>query len=658
MTPLKIKLIPEIQGLRAIAVFAVLIYHVWPDILPGGYVGVDVFFVISGFLITGSLYKEALATGWISLPGFYARRIRRLLPAATLVSVTVALFIPVFPRSQWADIANSIVASALYIQNWFLAFQAVDYLADDAKMPMTHFWSLSVEEQYYIAWPLLLLPVLYLARKWDARPGVSFAWIIGLIGVGSLAFSIYWTPLNSGPAYFATTTRAWELALGGILAVVPIGQALSNRVRALLGIGGVLAILLACVAFSTDTIFPGYAALLPTLGSGAVILSSGLQTPWSTQKILSSSGFQYLGGISYSLYLWHWPLVVLYEEISGGNIGIAAGTGIVLGSCFLAHFSKIYVEDVFLGSRFSLRHSTVIATASVAITLAAAGGYFVRGPDNEKVMEGKLPLGALALADPLYDWRKEQVASIVPKVEIARRDVPAAYANKCHQDFHGIDVLTCDSGDPASKIKIVMIGDSHATHWFPTFEEITRKHSIYFRGIAKSSCLFSTMMITNTTLNRPYTECLDWSKNVIEWLSREKPDIVLISQSPAYAETADKGMADAWAKLRALGLNVQVIRATPWIPFEPAKCLIKTNNWIQDCVPQRSSAFRRDQAFSVAQSQNLKTLDFSRYFCNEIVCPVMIGGVLLYRDSHHITTTYARTLSKVMATALALPEER
>lgn len=648
--------IPEIQGLRAVAVLAVLLYHIWPTILPGGYVGVDVFFVISGYLITGSLFHEFEGTGRISIAGFYARRIRRLLPAATLVSLAVALTIPLFPETQWADIVNSLVASVLYVQNWFLADQAIDYLADDAKGPMNHFWSLSVEEQYYILWPLILLPVLKLARRTALRPRAAFGWFVGLIALSSLAYSIWLTPLNPGVAYFATTTRAWELALGGALAVFPVGAIISQPLRSALGLGGLCAIVIACLAFSADTVFPGYTALLPTLGAAAVILSSGARFRWSAGRILNSRPFQYFGDISYSLYLWHWPLIVLYGEITGQMIGPRAGLALLLASCLLAHLSKIWVEDRLRGGGFSISRTLTAGLASIALTVVLGLSYLTWQGNypNTAVADG-LPRGAAAMQDPGYHWQQENLARVSPQPAMARQDVPSAYAKKCHQNQRRTEVLSCDFGDPKSKLKIVMLGDSHATHWFPTFEVLAGRQSVYFRGVAKSACLFSLEPVYSSSLKRPYTECAEWSLNVIDWLARERPDLVLVSQSPAYPMASVEGMAKAWARLSEMKLNVQAVVSTPWMPFEPSKCFMTSTNWMVDCVPDRAAVFKPDLTLAAAQSLKMPILDFSEDFCRTAHCPAVIGGVFVYRDNHHMTATFARTLVESLERKLSLP---
>ncbi|MBB3018707.1 peptidoglycan/LPS O-acetylase OafA/YrhL [Microvirga lupini] len=649
------ELVPEIQGLRAVAVLAVLFYHIWPWILPGGYVGVDVFFVISGYLITGSLLKEAEGSGRINIGAFYARRIRRLLPAATVVSLAVALAIPLFPKGQWADLANSIVASALYVQNWFLAAEAVNYLADDAKGPMNHFWSLSVEEQYYILWPLILMPVLHFARWSALSPRASFGWFVGLIGLGSLAYSVWLTPVTPGVAYFVTTTRAWELALGGALAVIPVRHFIASSMRAVLGGVGLLAIVLACVVYSDQTSFPGYAATLPTLGAAAVILASGAHVPLSAGRILNTRAFQYLGDISYSLYLWHWPVIVIYETVVGRAVGLRSGVAVFAASLALAHLSKVFVEDPFRSARLSLGRTFLVGAASIAITVIAGASYLVRDAlEPTPIASSDKPRGALAMKDAGYDWRKEDPLRIVPRPEKVNADVPFAYRDRCQQTVEGTEVLVCHYGNPDSGTKVVMIGNSHATHWFPAFEDIVRTQPIYFRGIAKSACIFSLEPVYDTGLKRPYTECAEWSKNVIEWLSRERPDVVLISHSSGSNKVTQEKLIATWRPLLEMGLDVRHVRNIPWLPSHPGKCLEGSKNWMTDCLPSRKKVLREDNLFMVAKTLNVKILDFSEYFCDNTHCPVMIGGVLVYRDSHHMTATYSRTLSGPLQEKLAL----
>jgi hypothetical protein len=258
------------------------------------------------------------------------------------------------------------------------------------------------------------------------------------------------------------------------------------------------------------------------------------------------------------------------------------------------------------------------------------------------------------MRDPHYDWKKEDLSKIVPRPEKVKGDVSSAYRTKCHQNIQATEVLTCDYGDPKRGTKIVMVGNSHATHWFPAFEEIARTEPIFFRGIAKSACIFSLEPVYDSGLKRPYTECAEWSRNVIEWLLRERPDIVLISHSPADRKITPEQLAATWKPLLEVGLDVRHVRNIPWLPFHPGKCLEGAKDWTATCVPLRRKVLTEDNLLATAKMLNVKILDLSEYFCDAEHCPVMIGGILAYRDSHHMTATFSRTLSAPMKEKLAL----
>jgi len=269
---------PDIQGLRAIAVAMVVLYHLWPSLLPGGFAGVDVFFVISGYLITGHLWRGFAATGRLSLADFWGRRARRLIPAAALVlAVTWIASWIILPASRLADTAQQILASALYFQNWQLARDSVDYLKSDAAAsPIQHFWSLSVEEQFYLVWPLLFLLAALLtlkfgpARRERAR-GAAAGFLTAALVAGSLAYSVWYTRQDPSAAYFVTTTRMWELGAGGLLALAParISQVLGRQ--GWLGWSGLVLVVASAFTLRGTMPFPGALALLPVGGAVALI---------------------------------------------------------------------------------------------------------------------------------------------------------------------------------------------------------------------------------------------------------------------------------------------------------------------------------------------------------------------------------------------------
>lgn len=661
---------PEIQGLRAIAVIAVLFYHIWPAVVPGGYVGVDVFFVISGYLITASLIKEAKTTGRINIAGFYARRIRRLLPASSLVLLAVVLCSLMLPKSQWPDIVTSIAASALYVQNWILAAQAVDYLAADNTVgPLKHFWSLSVEEQYYIVWPLLL-SLLLRSPRWSAsNSSTVWIWTVGGIGILSFFQSLYLTSSNPGLAYFATSTRVWELTLGGGLAISRNRFGLlPQRLRSFFGAAGLVCILLACFVYSKGTKFPGYAALLPTTGASLIIIAGDAISPWSPYALLRTRIFRYFGDISYSLYLWHWPVLFFHEQMVERELNLLDAIGILSLSCLLAHGTKNFVEDAFRIPKYTGRRAVALATTCIGAPLLAASlvDLSLGRLTSPKSVAVSDPIGATALTIPGYDWASQEIASIVPSPATVRTDVPSAYKEGCYHNLQEVSIKSCDYGNSSSSYKVVLIGDSHAAQWFPAFQELTNRRSMFFRGVAKTSCAFSLSSIYSEALKDQYTSCIEWSKNLIDWLRSEKPDIVLIAQYPRYQATSKKsveddqqvaeGMASAWATVKSIGLDVRAIRPTPWFGRRPDKCLSTSKHWKNDCVAIASEALMHDSVVLASKLANVDLFDFSRYFCTGGVCPVAIGNVVVYRDIHHMTATFAKTLSPFIEEFLFVKE--
>jgi peptidoglycan/LPS O-acetylase OafA/YrhL len=307
---------PEIQALRALAIAGVVMVHCWPRFLPGGQVGVDVFFVISGFLITALLLREQDRGGSISLVRFYVRRARRLLPSALIVLAVCAVATAVFvPRALKDDFFREIVASALYAQNWVLAFFTDTRAADT---PMTHFWSLSVEEQFYLAWPLLLITGIALARKVSARPAIVLALLLGSVVLASFAYNVWQTYDDVRTAYFSTFGRAWEFGIGGLLALVPPAMMrIPLAVRGALSWAGVVTIVVSMFAASDHHVFPGWTAIAPAAGALAVIVGGSEQPRWGTGWLARAAPVQWTGNISYSLYLWHWTLIGFAPFVTG-----------------------------------------------------------------------------------------------------------------------------------------------------------------------------------------------------------------------------------------------------------------------------------------------------------------------------------------------------
>ena len=395
---------PDVEGLRAVAVVAVLLYHAGVPFARGGYVGVDVFFVISGYLITGLLVRELEKTGTVSLSRFYSRRAKRLLPLTVVVlAFVVALSWLLFDPVRMDEVSLGVVAAGLYAMNWLLALRATDYFAAGLEAsPVQHFWTLAVEEQFYLIWPALLLAAAWYSRRtsWSLRPVLALAF--ATVAVASLAYSIYSTGQQAGAAYFSTFTRGWELALGGMLALVPTSRLgrQSPWVVGALAWAGLGAIVFSTFQFNDDTLFPGYAALLPTLGTAAIIAAGFATTARGPARLLTLGPVRHVGRISYSWYLWHWPPLVFAAAI-WGRLSPLEGVAVLAASYLPAVLTNRLVEKPFLHSetltRFP-RKALALGGACTASSVVLGLGLFAVTPTVPEAPEARVA-GAAALQE-------------------------------------------------------------------------------------------------------------------------------------------------------------------------------------------------------------------------------------------------------------------
>lgn len=395
----------DIQALRALAVTLVVVQHFWPTRLHGGYVGVDIFFVISGFLITSHLSRDLEAEGRVRLGTFYARRVRRLLPAAFAVLVAGSVLVWAFlPFSAWERTAREVIASAFYVENWALAASAVDYSAsqDDATIAQ-HYWSLSVEEQFYLIWPLLLWGCVALWRFLEtrrrggaptqdplmARRSTTFGIAGALVLVIAVSYpvSVWWVENSSQAAYFVTPGRLWEFAVGAAVALLPrvlgprVSTAPAQRVAQLiLTLAGWAGLVIASVTYSSSTPFPGQAALLPVLSTAAIIAAGCMgPLPTTLEKVYGLRPVQWMGDISYSVYLWHWPLVVVAPYLLGLENPELRNLGLYGVTLLVAHVSYRWIEP--LGQKVkpaAAPWKTLVAMAAGMALIAGMGGIQMR----------------------------------------------------------------------------------------------------------------------------------------------------------------------------------------------------------------------------------------------------------------------------------------
>lgn len=644
---------PEIQGLRGLAVAFVVIFHIWPAALPGGYVGVDIFFVISGFLITGLLTRMALSDGGISLVGFYTRRVRRLLPAAIVTLLaTLAGTLLFVSDAWWEETAKQVVASALYVQNWRLAEQASDYLgALDAPSPVQHFWSLSIEEQFYIVWPLLMIAALWWARRRGHAPTRTLILVLGLMLAGSLAASILITPHDPSWAYFGTHTRVWELALGGMLALTIDRIRPGSRMRAAMAGGGVLAAFASALLFANSHHFPGSRALLPTLGAALIIAAGSVRV--GRFRGFDIAALRYVGDRSYSIYLWHWPLIVFYAAHRTA-IGLLDGLLLITATLAVSDLSYRFIEQPY--RRSASRHEwrpLIDATVAVGLCVAVAGGlaYAIeRQPiDISLIGTANYPGPAALLANAPVP------AGVKPLPPLGKLgdDIPVVYKTKCHQEQKGVDATGCQLGDPDGTRTIVVLGDSHAAQWIPAVDRIAKDRKWKLVSFTKSACPVTRVTILDD--GKPYEQCTLWREKVLAEIARLKPDFVITSQSNYSSVPADamiEGLRSVWNELAGEGVRVIAIRNTPFSLFDPRNCLATDP---AKCVNPRSKVEPENIFARAAEAAKGVTLvDLNDALCGRDTCPAVVGNIVVFRDNHHLTATYSLALAPYLAKAAGL----
>jgi peptidoglycan/LPS O-acetylase OafA/YrhL len=620
----------DVEGLRAIAVLLVVLYHCGVPFLPGGYVGVDVFFVISGYLITGLLSAEYAATGRIVIVRFYARRMRRLLPAALLVTaVTVLAGYRFLSPLRAPQVALDALTTTLYGVNYRLAAAGVEYLnVDAAPSPLQHFWSLAVEEQFYLVWPVVVL-VAYGGRRW----------IVPAVLVGSLALAMWQTTANPTWAYFGLHTRAWELAAGALVAM--IGGRLP-REYALLGLG---AIGLAATAFTDRTAFPGYAAVLPVAGTVLVLLARS--------RVLDAAPLQAIGRLSYSWYLWHWPFLVF-----GG------GPKLLLAAAALVTAAVTYglVENPIRRRRFPPRATVA---AGLVVTLLAALGYagITRLPAAEPpgvpapplVSLGPANLGATPAAVP---------ANLTPPLRRAALDQPRLYRDGCNSAFTDPTIRKpCAYGDRGSATTVVLFGDSHAGAWFPALAAIAEQRRWRLVVVTKSACSVASVRVFHEKLNRPFTECVRWRESAWNYIASLRPSMVVMASAAAggglsdLASDVDAAWTAGWARSAYLlshsHARLYYLEDTPYQPRPVPDCLAEHPAATASCATDRASALpnprRRAMVSAEMRRRGVTVIDPTSWFCTTSSCPVIVGNVLVYRDISHVTATYARLLAPLLS---------
>jgi peptidoglycan/LPS O-acetylase OafA/YrhL len=681
----------DIQGLRALAVALVVIFHLWAHGLRGGFVGVDVFFVISGFLITSHLLTKPPQT-WSDLGAFWARRIRRLLPAAlTVLTVSLVAVRLLAPDTQWKSTGQQVMAATLYWQNWRLAGQSVDYLHESTPPTVAqHFWSLSVEEQFYAIWPLLLAAAVIAARLLHRRLAPVAALVVSVPLVASLTWSVLYTRSQPAKAYFVTTTRIWELAVGALLAALVQWAARRPARRRMSRLGAVLRPVVVwagfgAIAYSAATFdgggFPGAKALVPVLGVAAVIAVHD-QVSFTPNRLLALRPAQYLGDISYSVYLWHWPLIVLVPYALHHDLQTPDKISIMVAAVVASALTKRHIEDRFRVPRAGRVRSLVRPYRWAAVGMAGVVALSVmqlRQVDNREhqQMQAAQIAAATTAEDPCFGanaLRADRTCApaaadspkIVPSPIIAPKDLSFSYNFDCQLKLPFTGFKSCVFGDPKATRNVALVGNSHAIHWLPALQQVALAEHFKITTFFSEQCFATTVRIKFPTPAET-ENCLRWGQQVLKATTTGAFDLVLTSErtymSPVGGGNSDKvfqqGYSDYVKSWVNAGRRVLVLRDVPHPATTVANvpnCVAQHRQQLTACQGSRSSWVLNDplaDAVLAMKSTKAQVANLTDWFCTQTTCPPVIGGALVYVDGSHITATYARTLAPVLSPIVA-----
>jgi peptidoglycan/LPS O-acetylase OafA/YrhL len=669
-------------------VLAVVFFHAGVPGLGGGFVGVDVFFVVSGFLITGLLWREATTTGTVRLARFYGARARRLLPAAaTVLVVTAIASAALLPPLQARSVIGDGIASALYIGNYRFAIQGTDYLAADTPpSPLQHYWSLGVEEQFYLLWPALIIGTAWLLARAARRTGVAatrsatpYVFVLALLAAVSFVISLACSDTWPSWAFFSLPTRAWELVVGGLVALTASQwRHLPGPSAAVVGWGGLALIVITCTQVGETTPYPGTAALLPVLGT-ALVIGAGCATPdLGVGRFLSGPAMRSVGRLSYSWYLWHWPVLLLAPALLGVPLGLAGRLAMVVVSIGLAILTLNLIENparftpalqLFPARSLALGGAvTAVAVCGALVLLMlrpVPGGNGAAAPD---------PTTAISVAPPTLSVQEQLQAAVAASAELravpsnlspplaeAPSAKPEVFVNGCVLSWRDVGQPECASGDTASSSTVVLVGDSHAAMWQPALDPLAQQRHWRLETMSKVLCPLQDLPIMSPYLGRKFSECEQWRGEILSRLEKERPKLVVVDMSRRYGAdfgftTYDQAWLDGLARLvqrlRGTGARVLVLGPVPDPQSTVPTCLSAHIDNATECSPPRSVALNDNgiaaEAVATAAGGG-EYADLGALFCTADRCPVIVGNTLVYRDDNHVTIEYAQQLGPILA---------
>ena len=676
----------DLDGLRGVAIALVAVFHVWFGRVSGG---VDVFLVLSGFFFGSSLLRSALAPGAALSPWPTIKRLaRRLLPALVVALAAAAvLTVLVQPQTRWETFADQSLASLGYFQNWELAATASNYLrAGEAVSPLQHIWSMSVQGQFYIAFLFLVLAFVALARtRLGNRVRSAVIALLGVLMTASFIYAIVLHHTDQTAAYYNSFARAWELLLGVLVgALVPFIR-WPMWLRTLLASVALVAILTCGALIDGVKQFPGPWALVPVGATVLMILAAANRTSTGGRlplpnRLLAAAPLVTLGSMAYSLYLWHWPLLIFWLAYTGGaHAQFFDGLVILLISGALAYLTMRFVEEPLRSRRTALdtapavpsssrswrsrlRRPTIVSGTAVillGVTLTATSFTWREHVAVERA-SGKELIDLSRTDYPgaraLIDHARVPQLPFRPTVLEATEDVPESTNDGCISDFDNVGIINCSYGDPSATRTIALAGGSHAEHWITALDILGRQHHFKVVTYLKMGCPLTTeQMPLVMGDNRPYPKCRVWNQRVMARLIKDHPDFVFTTSTRPWnikpGDVMPGTYIGIWKTLADNKIPVLAMRDTPWLvrdgkPFQPADCLAKGGDAVSCGIKRSEVLSEHNQTLDfVQQFPMLKPLDMSDAVCRDDYCRAIEGNVLVYHDAHHLSATYMRTLT-------------
>lgn len=642
---------PDIQGVRAIGAILIAVYHIWIHKVSGG---VDVFFVMSGFLMTALLLKSHAREGRIGPFVFWGKIIRRVAPSAYLILLLTLLYGYFFaPGPLIENLIMEVIYSALHLENVRLIQSATDYLArDEPVSAVQQFWALSIQMQFYAILPLLLIAGLWVSTR--LRSILPLTILLAAVCLLSFVYSLNLTATKPAQAYFNPAARGWEFLAGALLAIASPYLRLSAPLRALCGLVGLALLFGTGILIPAEVPFPGYAALLP-VSAALLLITAGLGSDAGpATRLLSSRPLVSLGDVSFTIYLWHWPVLVFYQYHSNTvTPGAVAGSLIILASVGLAYATHHLFERPLKALRWRepltsyalglvflapLMGTSLLFKSSVASVQQEREAFWTGGEQDTQAR-----LANLNFEEFYLDVAEEDLRSV-------KAMLPSVYLDGCHQDIAKDEAIHCSLGDTDAELSVVLVGGSHATQWLPALDRVGQERGVRVINMTKSACPFGAMPDSDPS-------CHAWNRNALDRLAELQPSAIITNstRSGPDGEDVPQEYISQWKAVAELGIPIIGIRDNPWFDYDVPTCLALNPGDDRACTMDRARALQPENPAERLHHRfpELYSIDMNDFLCDEQTCFTGYGEYLFYRDHNHLSVPYVASLSRAMRIRLA-----